>query len=319
MKPIFSRARLPFFITLNLVIAVGIYFAFRQPIFNLVAQSPAKLLRPDMFLDATVPELPRTVSWLDCLHQMEQVTGKHLVTPPDMMRFLSIHPPRWMSLSKSGGGTMREYLDRNARCMGMRWNYDAKKDAIVLDFDWRREDSRSDAEIMQQIVSDDRTTRESAFNVLLSKPENYADGWKVRVIGNGANGMGFPMTARLYNLYSGLLTDESGRPFLLVVNLHEPMMIPGVYYVSYYLFDEKGKFQDGGVYDAGTSWGGGGKLRWDEETKRMVHTIGGYELDFAVENSRFVLKRALENGSAYNPQLAKYNSAGKFSFVESAD
>lgn len=319
MKPIFSRTRLPFFITLNLVIAVGIYFAFRQPIFNLVAKSPAKLLRPDMFLDTTVPELPRTVSWLDNLHQMEQVTGKHLVTPQGMMDFLSVHPTPWLSFPKSGEGTIRGYLDQSAKFMGMRWSYDAKKDAIVLDFNWRREAPGSDADILQHLVSDDRATREYAFNVLLSKPENYAAGWKVRVMGDSTESMGFPLSAKLYNIYAGRITDENGQPCLLVVNLHPPMMIPGVFYVSYYLFDEQGKFQDGGVYDAGSVWGNGGKMQWNEETKRLVHTVGGYQLEFAVENSRLVLKAARENGNAYNPQLAKYNSVGKFNFVESSD
>ncbi len=222
--------------------------------------------------------------------------------------------------------TIRDYLNRSREVAGLNWKYDTTQDAIVFDFIWHQPLSRPARELVDELGSlsplplrdlEDSSlfnpaswhwnlklepSREGtpfvrtldpsriALNALMSEPENFPHAWKVRLYDGCCNMLSLAGTVLFGDtVYAHLLKDTEGREHLLVLNFHQSLSTPGpAPTFAYYLFSSDGKWEDGGLFEAG---------RWplptmgfDSKTSRVAIGIvrGGdtYDDYLQVENGK---------------------------------
>jgi hypothetical protein len=298
----------------------------------------------ETFLDRKLP-----TTWAcyqsrrELLQILESVVPKPFILPVGMsvtdgmpVRKSLINPTEAEKMRAGGGGlfgrvsgdktpfTVRDYLNRACREIGMTWKYDATRDAVMLDYLWHVSDPRSNAELMETLLRivppedekhlytntvDSKTDPwRAAFNALLSKPENFADAWKMRWPEEVIANPGLPpdwMQPR--NLFTGKILDETGATHFLILNCQEGLLSPSASIISFYLFTATGNFEQGGFFYAedGHTEGVTAELETDKRDI-IVHSgtdpsYNQYDQVFVVEKARFVFKNHLMNGKPTKP------------------
>jgi len=250
----------------------------------------------DSFLDQAIPVPPEIKSsrYLDHLQAIAPVVGKKTVLPPGLADYLSIEKPDLgMHLLLSNGKTeitKRDYLNQARGDLGLDWKYDAAQDAVVLDFAWHQPDSRPAPELVVQLLTLSPVPMKKlmfdskrkltpldpwrvALNGLMSTPENYPHTWKVR-LADGCCGMCSLANSEFFGdsegIFTHVLKDAGGTKHLLVLNYHAPLSTPGPNpSLTYYLFSGDGRWEDGGLFEAGTIWMPPA-IRFDEDHKRAT-------------------------------------------------
>jgi hypothetical protein len=229
------------------------------------------------------------------------------------------------------GNTVRDYLTASLDALTLTWKYDSSRNAITTDFKWRRDDPRTSAQLMdvlshtpssaikplylQWIDSYFRATGAPAqtawidphqayfwdhhkldpddawriaFDALLSKPENFPQVWKLRFI-DDVRSCGVLSPSCVDNILAKPMRDDKGREHFLVINVQNTSFV-------YYLFDETGKFERGGLLSGNQGFGdmasGGNDVAWLDVGKTNLSLRskqrlpnGSYELE-----ATFILK-----------------------------
>jgi hypothetical protein len=201
---------------------------------------------------------------------LAQLSGKRIVLPEGIADWLNERPEKnWQaSTTVSKDEKVRPVFEDVCQILGMNWRYDADKDAIFLDFKWRRDDPRTTKELVSilvdarpvdwtQLPHDAPTGLDGfalddwrrAFDALLSKPENFPSCSRLRLYHDSHSswaGIGF---TPVVNIFAEKMQDDSDRNEIVILNKQERMCgkdCPGD--LAYYIFDEDGKFIRGGVY-----------------------------------------------------------------------
>ncbi len=242
-----------------------------------------------------------------------------------------------MSLGIPQDGKVRELFERLCHTLDLDWHYDAKADVIDLEPQWKRADARPGRELVG-ILLDTRPVRPHelkhdpkpnrvgghgslldpwrlAFDALLSQPENFASAGAMRLY-HDSHGHGRGMSLYLVdNLCAGRLLAPDGQVQVLVLNEQESWSNkedPGN--LAYYLFDENGKFTQGGVY-AIAPGRGGGIIKARIEDKQIVTVTVGWgsfasnpvDLHFALSDGKLVLQGTTDsNGVERNAKDSQH-------------
>jgi hypothetical protein len=233
---------------------------------------------PDPFLDRAIPPPAKVTSYLyiDHIRAMQAVVGKPMIFPIGFLDFLAKTKPYSPGLLQTAAEvaldeketTLRKYLKTRERELLFTINYDAARGAMLVDFSWRRPVTHSGRELVDLLVenaptpmtqldygSKSKDAWRMAFDEMISRPENYAKGWKLRLGQDLANGS-FSFGNFIGDaVVVGQLHDNAGQSHLLVLADCRPMAFPGPDpLVTYYLFDADGKLEDGGYFEAGSIW-----------------------------------------------------------------
>ena len=205
--------------------------------------------------------------------------------------------------------TLRDLVNDSTASLHLTWIYDPAKNTILTFFPWHITDQRSGAQLLEYLAnnrpgdpftnshpSSDSWAR--AFDALLSRPENYLRVWPLRFTADDRQIFGISLTK---NLTVGTITDIGGKRHFLIVNSQEEMMNPGPPgSFSYYLFDEKGRFESGGIQTVGyrcfgdSAWlDGDGRRLWVETWNNGSQKR---DLIFDVEKAQLVRKDFLVDG-----------------------
>ena len=207
------------------------------------------------------------------------------------------------------GSTLRDLLEDTATRLHLAWNYDPSRNIIRTAFSWQISDPRSGAQLLEYLA-DNRPSDPlrgpharidpwaRAFDALLSRPENYFRVWQLRFAADDRQIFGLSLTK---NLLAGKITGSEGRRHFLVVNSQEEMMNPGPPgSFSYYLFDENGRFESGGIETVGyrcfrdSAWlDRDGRRLWVETWNNGSQKRN---IIFTVEKSQLVRKDILVDG-----------------------
>lgn len=130
-------------------------------------------------------------------------------------------------------------------------------DAVILDFPWNRPDERPPAVLLEQLLSAASPSMEQvsgdewqrAFDALIATPENIDRAGNIRAEADSKR-LFFP--ARSVDcMFAGMIRDEKGREFAIIVNRQKMQVSPGEGFASYYLFDRQGRFLSGGNFSTG--------------------------------------------------------------------
>src|SRR5579862_767430 len=114
----------------------------------------------DSFLDKPIENIDpiKVTSFTDWVEKMQTFSGKKVVLPDGVADFLKSHPDInaqfQIGIGKEGGGKLkhysaREFLDSLDVFSGMKGHYNLAKDAIVLDFPWKNDDTRPNVDLMK--------------------------------------------------------------------------------------------------------------------------------------------------------------------------
>ena len=163
------------------------------------------------------------------------------------------------------GSTLRDLVDNSTQNLHLTWNYDPAQKTIVTDFPWHIQDDRSGALLLAYLGSNKPSPYArprpangkpspndlwlTAFDALLSRPENFPRVWPLRFAADDRMFFGAPADN---TVAAGKITDAGGNAHFLIVNSQEEMMNPGPPgSFSYYLFDTMGRFESGGIQTVG--------------------------------------------------------------------
>lgn len=235
---------------------------------------PASLLPPydDPPVGIEASRIPDFHSYGALAKAIEAASPKPVMFPPRWIAFVSAHEKEtdWNSghdfflhgdviASIFPPTTIRAYLHNLFGRAGLTWKYDPQRDAIVADFPWRTDDSRSGRDLLKFVVATKPTPVggfharldpwTQAFNALLNKPGNYSRSWQLRFC---ADDRTFVSAGRIRKLAAGPIRDSAGTEHVLLVNDQPEFANPGPPgSFSYYLFTHDGRFEGGGVFTIG--------------------------------------------------------------------
>jgi hypothetical protein len=290
-------------------------------------QAPA----PDDFLDQPIGVTQYELKgYSEQLAQMEKIVSKPIIVPDGVVDFVtSINKGYFVTSTGIGAGpdaskdTKRGFLNMSCPRLGLAWNYDPSRDAIVLDFPWRRDDLRTKQQLIDclthsripqsltknldphifyylryhKLAPDD--TWRIAFDALLTKPDNFPNVWKLR-LGEDMRSTNFALMPA-NNMLSSKMKDAAGAEHVLVVNSQPEFSNPGpVGSISYYVFDLQGKFEQGGLcsigyrcMDASVWLDAAGK-----QLTLRVFNNGSYQIDekFTLTKKGLIVGDVLDNG-----------------------
>jgi hypothetical protein len=272
---------------------------------------------------------------VEAVRKMAAELGKKLVLPEGPLEFLT----------KFNGGngdvvmgwhlggkistkmTIRDYFAYNGNAsLLMVWKYDALRDAIVLDFPWHKtnfRDGRTLIDILKKRASSKDLKPEEwdeAFDELLSRPDNFPQAWKPRIIEDNQSLSGPPgLPGPVYNFFTGVLKDAEGKEHLLVLNLASHDIVPSDVFLICYLFDAKGNWEEGGECGGGGQFAGR-KVKLDEKGQVLSYDITSnaplITYNFTVQAGKLGFA-VLEDGKPLDP--AGYKNAGVTPFRDLGD
>jgi hypothetical protein len=208
----------------------------------------------------------------------------------------------------------------------MVWKYDALRDAIVLDFPWHKtnfRDGRTLIDILKKRASSKDLKPEEwdvAFDELLSRPDNFPQAWKPRIIEDNQSLSGPPgLPGPVNNFFTGVLKDAEGKEHLLVLNLASHDIVPSDVFLICYLFDAKGNWEEGGECGGGGQFAGR-KVKLDEKGQVLSYDITSnaplITYNFTVQAGKLGFA-VLEDGKPLDP--AGYKNAGVTPFRDLGD
>jgi hypothetical protein len=279
------------------------------------AEPPA----PNAFLDQPVPEsliplsanpkLPKTEapflqfnSFEERMENLQSVAQRPIVYPDGLVKFIQ-SGDRTSDWDKGkvlflrerdgspAGNTVRNYLTPFLEAMTLTWKYDSARDAVVTDFKWHRDDSRTSGQLLDVLLhaqpsatkplhlqlidlyfrAVDSHTQTAWFDPFWKYYFDHHeldpdDSWRIAFDALLSKPENFPQVWKLRfvddvrhhfmpsfvtNLLAATMRDEKGDEHVIIVNDEPEMMSPGEGYVSYYVFDPSGKFERGGVLNSG--------------------------------------------------------------------
>jgi hypothetical protein len=264
----------------------------------------------------------------DQLNTMRQAVSKPIIIPDGVIDFVTSVDKGYFPTGGWGMNfdslkdepTKRRFLDMACPRLGMTWSYSPSRDAILLDFPWRRDDPRTTQQLVNLLlpgaparavdgskvtlggqtyyvpVLDD--TWPNVFDALLSKSENFPNAWKVRLADDLRREIGFPTPVA--NLLTSKMKDADAAEHVLIVNSQREWINPGpAGSISYYVFDLQGKFEQGGMCSIGyrcmnaSVWlDPGGK-----QLTLRVFMNGSYQIDehFALTRKGLVVGDVIDN------------------------
>jgi len=205
-------------------------------------------------------------SYRQGIELLGEIAGKKIILPDglaDWLKMQSTNDPETSLGSFSISPTRRDSFELLCRLLGMVWQYDARQDAIVLGYHWKREGVRSGRELAT-ILADVSIPKEkilqgseyvsndwhAAFDALLSRPENYERASILRLYHDSRENFG--LGPYFINLFSGKIREGAGPDEILVLNgKHQVTNKGGPGSIAYYLFDREGRLLRGGVYSMG--------------------------------------------------------------------
>jgi len=275
-------------------------FAGETPAF-LEQPVPAALIRPP-----ANPDMKSTPSqsflqfdsFLDRMANLQAVARRPILYPAGFVNFIQTkdHKSDWdkgteFFLSERNGSpvgsTTRDDLTSSFRALDLTWKYDGLRDAIATDFCWRRDDSRSAAELTDVLLHTNPNIPKPfylriidyfmylrgahgesawidphwryyfnhhhlapddswriAFDALLSKPKNFPRAWTLRFAEDARINF---TSSFVENFLAKEMPDDKGRHHIVVLNAQYAMgnKSPGSF--SYYVFDQDGGFEMGGI------------------------------------------------------------------------
>jgi hypothetical protein len=288
---------------------------------------------PDAFLDQPIGVTQYMLTgYSEQLSQMQKIVSKPIIVPDGVVDFVTrINKGYFVTSTGIGAGpdaskdTKRGFLNMSCPRLGLAWNYDPARDAIVLDFPWRRDDSRTPQQLIDFLTHSriPRAPTEQldpqawyymkyhwlapddswriAFDALLTKPENFPNVWKLR-LGEDMRSTNFALMP-VNNLLTSKMKDAEGAEHILIVNSQPEFSNPGpVGSISYYVFDLNGKFEQGGLCSIGyrcmdaSVW-------LDPAGKQLtlrVFNNGSYQIDekFALTTKGLIIGDVLDNGGS---------------------
>ena len=161
----------------------------------------------------------------------------------------------------------RSFLNDSCKMLGMDCHYDPKRNVLVADFSWHRNDGHSSRELLQILTTtqpqptDDYGWRRNnglplysaatdpwrlALDALLSKPENYGRAWKLRFLDDTKGAILDPTPGVIK--WNGWVHDENGQRRFIVIKYHPIFMMPGpTASFACYVFDSRGRLTDGAL------------------------------------------------------------------------
>jgi hypothetical protein len=235
---------------------------------------PARLLPPYDHPPAGIKpsRIAEFHSYVALAKAIEAASPKPVLFPPGWLTFVSAREKEldWKSgndffLHVNGlwllpPATIRGYLHNLFGYADLTWRYDPQRDAIVTDFAWRTDDSRSNSDLLKVLVATKPAPFESirtmpepwtrAFDALLNKPENYPRVWPLRFCADDRS-FGF-LSNRIDKMAAGTIRDSTGTEHVLLVNDQREIANPGPPgSFSYYLFTHDGRFESGGICTIG--------------------------------------------------------------------
>ncbi len=156
--------------------------------------------------------------------------------------------------------TLRAMLDDIARTLILKWNYDKSSGRIIMVQDWLVQDRRSNRELVHALLTEEPRQvgigrfgpqKESfpwqmALDALITKPNNFKQAWKIRTLEDCQSRKGSSV-----NAFTGLVHDTENKEHLLVINTQPIFCTPGEGSMTYYLFDSKGRFEQGAWLSTG--------------------------------------------------------------------
>ena len=236
---------------------VGMAFFFLLPL------SVGRAAGDAAFLDGPVA-LKNSVmigSYAQAFERMGQGAGHRIIPSEEVLQWAKTKKlsHQWNDFAVERK-SVRGYLDWNCSSIDLQWTYDPSLDVIRVDFSWHRADPRPTPELLKTVLkrqpprsfaSLKTDAWSDAFNALLSKPENFARVWRLRMVGDTAAEMGIPFTEQAENLCGGWLQDDAGGTHAIILTNTVEMMSPGWGAMTYYLFDKNGRFEKGGVVGTG--------------------------------------------------------------------
>jgi hypothetical protein len=271
---------------------------------------------------------------VEAVRKMAAELGKKLILPEGLLEFLTKFNGGNHDFGMGGfmGGkmttkmTIRDYFAYYGHgSLLLDWKYDASREAIVLDFPWHKtnfKDGRSLIDILKKGASSkDLKTGvwAQSFDELLSRPENFSQAWKVRMIEDSQSVFGPGLPPPVDNLFVGVLREMDGREHFLALNIASQPVIPSNAFLLWYLFDANGRWEDGGECGAGGQFT---RIKVKLDEKRQVLS---YEILsngplctylFSVQNGKLSFS-VLEDGKPLDP--AGYKNAGVTPFRDLSD
>jgi len=283
----------------------------------------------DSFLDRPMENIDpiKVTSFTDWVEKMQKFSGKKVILPEGVADLLKNHreiDARFQTtIGQEGGGKVknfsaRQFLEDLGDFSGMAGHYDAGKDAIVLEFQNKSDDPRPNAELVKILLE----TKPQRIDYSSSDPQGKSDPWHAAfegLIGKTENRVCASLvqwTANLQdelasyspvtNVFSGNILDEKGAPHLLIINSFGGSTMPGGTYVIYYLFNQNGKIEEGGVMNAGGIHMGPPAyyvltIKLDDTKTRLACHQGSIDLVLAVEKGHLVTVERLDSGKPAEP------------------
>ena len=221
----------------------------------------------DAFLDGKIanPPVPIPCSFAEELKNVEVAVGVPLSLPEGFAAFLARKKPQvpcWMSEGRPDFVTRRDYLKEITWNLQMSTDYDAKRKVVVMDFIWRNASPRPARDILGQLERQPLPKAElmldpagrdwsQLLDQLIGCTENYAAGWRVRIMQNCATpNAGLYIGGEVHRFH---IRDSSGADHLAILMWFPPSTIPGPRpKVVACLFNHDGILEDGGTFEAGS-------------------------------------------------------------------
>lgn len=150
--------------------------------------------------------------------------------------------------------TVRAFLDQICRPLSMTWRFDPSTSTLVLDHPWKTTDPRSSAELLKAVQStgfgQGRDKEWGAvFKVLISKPENISNAWKVLQTAAIEDSIFVPREFKPILIKPIISTGLHKYVFILI---EQPIfMYPGHGSASYFCFKDDGTLAIAGIMNTG--------------------------------------------------------------------
>jgi hypothetical protein len=97
-------------------------------------------------------------SFAGFIDRLQRLTGKKMILSDDLADWMQRHGPESWGNSWRGPGdakTVRPFFEALCREMNLAWRYDAGRDGICLQPRWKRDDTRTAAQLVQVLLRAD--------------------------------------------------------------------------------------------------------------------------------------------------------------------
>ena len=215
---------------------------------------------------AGVPDkIPPGSAWIgsyaDAVAELGRLLNRKAVPSPELAEWMKDNAPSKSFAWPLVPGSYDRALEWFRKSTGLSAKPGTKPDTVEVDFAWHQpQPDVAPADLLAYLASHPPSPRpdlavfpsvegewEREFDALLSTPENFSRAWRVRTTGEQYGFFPF----QLHVLYAGPFRDAAGGSHVLLFLNHPCNVLPGAGRASYYLFDARGRLENGGVFDTG--------------------------------------------------------------------